>query len=99
MVTDLITVHDYAVDGATLRERYGDSAAVERAPQGVQPYYRPVLLTDFRRGEEPILLTEFGGISYQAGDDFWNGYGTAEGEDDFVARYRDLLDAVLDSPS
>jgi beta-galactosidase/beta-glucuronidase len=97
VVTDLITVHDYAGDGATLRERYGDSAAVERALQEVQPYYRPVLLMDFRRGEEPILLTEFGGISYGAGDDFWNGYGAAEDEDDFVCRYRDLLDAVLAS--
>jgi beta-galactosidase/beta-glucuronidase len=97
VVTDLITVHDYAGDGATLRERYGDSAAVERALQEVQPYYRPVLLRDFRRGEEPILLSEFGGISYRAGDDFWNGYGTADSEEDFVRRYRDLLDAVLDS--
>jgi beta-galactosidase/beta-glucuronidase len=97
VVSDLITVHDYAGDGATLRERYGDSAAVERALQEVQPFYRPLLLMDFRRGEEPVMLTEFGGISYRAGDGFWNGYGAVDGEEDFVARYRDLLDAVLDS--
>jgi len=98
VVTDMITVHDYAGDGATLRDRYGDSAAVDRALLDVQPYYRPVLLTDFRRGQEPILLSEFGGISYRAGDSFWNGYGTAHDEQDFLRRYRDLLDAVLASP-
>lgn len=98
VVTDMVTVHDYAGDGATLRERYGSAEAVARSLKEVQPYYRPVLLPGVVLAEEPILLTEFGGISYRAGEGHWNGYGTASDEEDFVARYRDLMDAVLASP-
>jgi len=98
VATDMVTVHDYAGDGATLRERYGTAEAVARSLREVQPYYRPVLLPGLVLEQEPILLTEFGGISYRAGEGFWNGYGTARDEEDFVARYRDLLDAVLASP-
>lgn len=97
VATDMITVHDYAGEGATLRERYGSIEAVQRSLQQIQPYYRPVLLPGLALEDRPILLTEFGGISYQAGEDFWNGYGTAQDEEDFVGRYRDLLDAVLAS--
>jgi len=98
VVTDMITIHDYAGDGQTLRERYGSLESLKRALKEVQPLHRPVLLPGVELGQEPILLTEFGGISYQAGTDFWNGYGTATDADDFVRRYRDLLDAVIESP-
>jgi hypothetical protein len=97
VATDMITVHDYAGEGATLRDRYGSFEAVQRSLREIQPYYRPVLLPGLVLEDQPILLTEFGGISYQAGEDFWNGYGTALDEADFVRRYQDLLDAVLAS--
>ncbi len=95
--TDMITVHDYAGDGATLAQRYGSTQAVGVTLQEIQPFYRPVLLPGVLAESEPVLLTEFGGITYQAGDAFWNGYGTASDEEDFLRRYRDLLDAVLAS--
>ena len=97
VVTDMITVHDYAGDGATLRERYGSADALRRALKEVQPHFRPVLLPGLEPDDEPILLTEFGGITYAPSGDFWNAYGAANSEEEFVRRYRDLLDAVLDS--
>jgi beta-galactosidase/beta-glucuronidase len=97
VVTDLVTIHDYSPAGATLRERYGDHLALEHSLTEVQPYFRPLLLPGVTRGDRPVLLTEFGGISYRAGEDFWNGYGAADDEDDFLRRYRDLLEAVHDS--
>jgi beta-galactosidase/beta-glucuronidase len=98
VVTDMVTVHDYSHDGETLRARYGSTDAVERVLEQVQPGYRPVLLEGLALEEKPLLLTEFGGISYQAGADFWNGYGAVADEEEFLERYRDLLDAVLASP-
>ncbi|HYN29865.1 MAG TPA: glycoside hydrolase family 2 TIM barrel-domain containing protein [Dermatophilaceae bacterium] len=97
VVTDLVTIHDYSQDGATLRERYGDHAALDRSLTEVRPYLRPLLLPGVQRGERPVLLTEFGGISYRAGRDFWNGYGAAADEEEFLRRYRDLLGAVHSS--
>lgn len=98
VASDLITVHDYAGDASTLRDRYGSLSAVTQTLTEVQPFYRPVLLPGLVREQQPILLTEFGGISYQAGEGFWNGYGTATDGIDFLRRYTELLDAVLDSP-
>jgi len=98
VVTDMVTIHDYAGDGATLRQRYGSADSVKSSLTEVQPYYRPVLLPGVVADAAPILLTEFGGVSYRAGDGFWNGYGIATDEQDFLCRYRDLMDAVLGSP-
>ena len=44
------------------------------------------------------MLTEFGGISYspQPGEP-WHGYGTVTSHDAFLAKYRELVDAILDS--
>ncbi len=99
LATDMITVHDYAGDGATLTERYGSAAALRRSLQEVQPFYRPVLLAGLQLADQPILLTEFGGISYRGGEGFWNGYGTAHDEDDFVRRYEICSTRCLPAPS
>ena len=98
VVTDMLTVHDYAADGQTLRARYGSRAALEESLTGVQPYYRPLVLPDFVVQQQPVLLSEFGGISYRAGEGAWTGYGAVHDEQEFQQRYADLLAAALDSP-
>ena len=46
------------------------------------------------------MLTEFGGVSYApARGEEWYGYGTVSDEAAFVAKYQDLLSAVLACPS
>lgn len=97
VVTDMITIHDYTEDGDILAQRYGSLNAVQHSVREVQPYYRPVLLPDLPYSNQPILLTEFGGITYQATPNSWGGYGTVDDGKEFVRRYRALLDAVLDS--
>jgi len=99
LVGDVYGIHDYAFEGATLRERYGSSEAMERMIHEVQPHHHAVTLPGYHREGEPIMLTEFGGISYRPGEDApWFGYATVTGRDEFLAKYRELLDAVLDSP-
>ncbi len=99
-VGDIFGVHDYAVNGETLRERYGDIAAVERTLREVQPHHHAVTLPGYRREGEPIMITEFGGVSYdpEAGT-LWFGYGTVKSRDEYLAKYQELLDAILDSPT
>lgn len=97
--SDIWTVHDYAERGETLRARYGTPEAVARLLDGVGPAGRRMRLTDVRadvdRGQ-PVMLTEFGGVSYAADrPDAW-GYSTARDAEDFEARVGELLDAVRD---
>lgn len=100
IASDVWGIHDYALDGATLRERYGSHAALERTLEETQPLYRSIALPDALRSGEPVMLTEFGGISHApAAGDRWHGYGTVAGDDAFLEKYRELLDAVLDSPA
>jgi len=47
---------------------------------------------------QPILLTEFGGIGYRKGEQAGWGYTTAENDDDFIQRYRAVIEAVYASP-
>src|SRR5436305_15310062 len=46
------------------------------------------------------MLTEFGGISYRPqSSTSWFGYGTVTNPDAFLSKYRELLDAILESPA
>jgi hypothetical protein len=46
------------------------------------------------------MLTEFGGISYsRASGAPWYGYGTVEDRDALLAKYRELVEALLDNPA
>ncbi|MFC4427081.1 glycoside hydrolase family 2 protein [Deinococcus navajonensis] len=94
---DLIGVHDYAPHGETLRDRYGTPEALDRTLRTVQPYFRNIL-TDATRGEEAVVLSEFGGLSFapEAGDR-WFGYGTVRSSEELLARYEELVQAVLGS--
>jgi beta-galactosidase/beta-glucuronidase len=97
--SDVWSVHDYTPDGDVVRARYGTPEAVQELLRGVGPAGRRLLLGDAApvvdRGQ-PVMITEFGGISWAGGrDDAW-GYSTATDADDFARRIGELLDAVRD---
>jgi Glycosyl hydrolases family 2, TIM barrel domain len=98
LVGDIFGIHDYALDASALRERYGTPEAIERTLRSRPQHHRVVL--DAERAQQPIVLSEFGGLSFtpQAGTP-WFGYGSVPDKDTLLARYTDLVDAILDSPS
>ena len=94
--TDILTVHDYEGDGAVLGATYRDDAARRRVVEGVAPSGHLELVAGARDTGQPLMLTEFGGISYQPGavrEDGW-GYTAATDGDDWVARIAALYDGV-----
>ncbi|GBF06356.1 beta-galactosidase/beta-glucuronidase [Deinococcus aerius] len=96
---DILGVHDYALDGDTLRERYHSAEALEQTLKTVQPSRRNFYLAGHHRRGEPVMLTEFGGLSHAPSEsERWWGYGTLPDTDALLARYEDLVSAVLDSP-
>ncbi|KQP57518.1 glycoside hydrolase family 2 protein [Agreia sp. Leaf283] len=97
--SDIISVHDYESSGAVLTKRYSDDDAKERLLDGFGPAGRRILLDGQQVGERPVMLTEFGGISFATryvDTDAW-GYSSASGADDFVARLRAVVGALDES--
>ncbi len=106
---DILGIHDYAptlgpkvgFSGEVIRERYGSGEAIERTLREVQVGGHFLMLANRRDEGVPIMLTEFGGISFRPEPDFtnWFGYGTVASDDAFYQKYRELVQAVLDCPS
>jgi len=97
--SDIITVHDYESSGVVLKKRYADDDAKDRLLDGFGPAGRRILLDGQQTGERPVMLTEFGGISFATryvDPDAW-GYSQAAGPDDFVARLHAVVDALAES--
>lgn len=88
-LTDLCTIHDYR-DAATLSQRY------ETAESSIaEPERRPVYAPGHGYRGEPILVTEFGGISF-ASVEGW-GYSTVNDAEKFLNRYDALVTALVQS--
>jgi beta-galactosidase/beta-glucuronidase len=98
--TDIVTIHDYSKNGQTLRERYGTDAALTNLVQTGRPlHYPPLLEKHLVEPDAPVMLTEFGGISYEPQPDTkWFGYGTVTTVQEYVEKIRELVVAVLDCP-
>ncbi len=98
--SDLLTVHDYADTGEVLTARYGDAAAVAETVTGIGPAGRRMWVGGPAPapGTIPVLLSEFGGVSYAPGapEGSW-GYSEARSTADLEARLADLLGAVRSS--
>jgi len=99
LVSDVFGVHDYSPSGELLRERYGSHQALERTLGQIQPFYRSLTLPGVARAGQPLMVTEFGGITYDPDDqDFWNGYGAVSSAEELLTRYEELVSALLASP-
>jgi beta-galactosidase/beta-glucuronidase len=96
--SDIWSVHDYAPTGDALRERYGDREAIARTLHGPGPGRRRVLLRPPAGRGQPVVLSEFGGLSITpAAGQEWAGYATVGSTDQLLERFADLVSAVLDS--
>lgn len=96
--SDVWSIHDYEASGAVLRERYGSRAAIDEMLDGIGPAHRRMSVQPGGRIErgQPVMLTEFGGVSFPVGatvDGSW-GYSTARDAEDFERRLTEIMDAV-----
>ena len=90
-LTDLCTLHDYGTP-AELRGRYRTLATTLDAGGRARPPY----LSGYQYRGEPVLVTEFGGLALE-GSGGWN-YGKVPGAEELVARYAEMIDALLEGP-
>ncbi len=94
---DLYDVHDYCGDPATFKAKYDKLIEGEAVPATA---WLDGKFHDEELHADIAFMSEFGGIAYKKGenDGGW-GYGkSATDEAEFVARYKGLVDAMLDNP-
>jgi hypothetical protein len=97
-IGDLFGIHDYASDHQVLRDRYGSRAALEYTFREVRPDHYPLLSGGHAIGDEAVVLSEFGGLSFKPGTGTnWFAYGKYENAEELLNRYRELVEALLDS--
>src|SRR5687768_5176593 len=97
--TDILAVHDYDADPRRVRERYSVRGAdgVARLLRQERPGFKVLLLDGFAYQDQPVMLTEFGGIAFSDRAGSW-GYSRAENAEEFAKQYYNLLSAVRSLP-
>ncbi|GAA2106105.1 glycoside hydrolase family 2 TIM barrel-domain containing protein [Microlunatus panaciterrae] len=95
--SDIWGIHDYTPDAESIRERYGSTEELERTLTDRNPGRRRVLLDEQDHRGQPIMITEFGGLSYAPSrGENWFGYSTIESEDEFLQRLEELFGAIAE---
>lgn len=96
--SDIWTIHDYESSGEVLSERYASREAIMHMIHGLGPAGRrlTVLPTTAESKARPVMVTEFGGVSFDLGSDLTDswGYSVANGSADFELRLTAILEAI-----
>ncbi|MEW4368867.1 glycoside hydrolase family 2 protein [Paenibacillus kandeliae] len=94
MKTDIVAIHDYAWEEQVLEERYADVETAVNATPG----NRHIFVGGAEYEGQPIMITEFGGIAYQKGEQEGWGYSGAETDDDYLKRLQAVIRPLYGSP-
>jgi len=94
-ISDLLTIHDYEGRASVLAARYQDRPSTLAARPAGRAYFVP----GFAYADQPILITEMGGIAYQTGSQEGWGYTAAESDHDFLKRFQAVIQAIGEAPA
>ncbi len=97
--SDMWTIHDYGESGAEVAANYVDREAVAALLAGIGPLGRRMKLLNLPDRGQPVIVSEFGGVSYAPTHDgpAW-GYVTASEAAHFQDLLSELFRAVQGSP-
>ncbi|MFC3419978.1 glycoside hydrolase family 2 protein [Salinicoccus hispanicus] len=91
-ISDVCGIHNYH-DAEDIRQNYQDvQSAISHTPANRLIYAR-----GYEYNNVPIMITEYGGIAYVIDDTGW-GYSSVDSADALVDGYRELTEAIGDSP-
>src|SRR5207244_670282 len=99
VATDIIGIHDYDDQPERIADRYDADEAIPRLFRRERPGGRLLVLDEERHGNQPIMLTEFGGIAFSADPQRTWGYTRAGDAAAFADRYARLLEVVRTLPA
>ena len=93
VATDIIGIHDYDSDPRRLWKRYRTDEIVPRLFRRERPGGRTLVLEGKRHADQPLVLSEFGGITCSKDPDTW-GYARVTSADQLASRYLTLLETI-----
>ena len=97
--TDIIGIHDYDSNLEHIRQRYGPEVETEKLFDRRRPGGRVLTLDGYPHQGQPIMLTEFGGITFQEVRDAGNGknwgYTAVTDAETFAQLFEQLLHTVI----
>lgn len=98
VATDIIGIHDYDDQPERIARRYGTEDSIPRLFKRERPGGRILWLADNAMPtDQPIMLTEFGGIAFSDEAGSW-GYTRTESREEFADRYANLLRVIRSLP-
>ena len=93
VATDIIGIHDYDDQPERIARRYRADEVLPRLFKRERPGGRMLVLEGHEHADQPLMLTEFGGIALSRGAGTW-GYSFSEGAANLARRYTALLRTV-----
>jgi hypothetical protein len=93
VATDIIGIHDYDPDPSRLAKRYHAAEVLPRLFRRERPGGRTLVLEGKRHAEQPLMLTEFGGITWSDDGETW-GYDRVASTRDLRQRYLALMETI-----
>jgi hypothetical protein len=97
VATDIIGIHDYDANPQKLAVRYASDEALPRLFRRERPGGRLLVLErplPSPHPDQPIVLSEFGGIAYSSGAQWSWGYSRADSAEELERRYAELMRVV-----
>jgi beta-galactosidase/beta-glucuronidase len=94
VATDIIGIHDYDDRPERMARRYMADEVLPRLFKRERPGGRILVLEGQKHAEQPLMLTEFGGIALARDERGTWGYARSRSPEEFGRRYRQLLDVV-----
>jgi hypothetical protein len=94
VATDIIGIHDYDADPARIARRYHADEILPRLFKRERPGGRLLVLEGDRHVDQPIVLSEFGGISLARESGHAWGYSRAATDSMLAVQYTALLGVV-----
>jgi hypothetical protein len=98
VATDIVGIHDYDDQPARIRIRYGSDEVMQRLFKRERPGGRLLQLQGHELSGQPVIITEFGGITCARDKEGTWGYSRADSGDLLKTRYTELLEAVRSLP-
>ncbi len=100
VATDIIGIHDYDDRPERIMSRYGLNDIETKLLKRERPGGRVLTLAGRDvNTDQPIVLTEFGGIAYGGDSKETWGYSRSQSAEEFLDRYQKLLEAVRNLPA